>query len=111
MLWGEVPMSLPTAQHAGSPPRPNNATSESRPPRGHNGDWCDEWLDALLQSSGHSSQHPTPPTDPVCLAPQVDSSAISSPEPYPLDFVMTTVDDAVSRINGEYFFRRDTSEI
>jgi len=29
----------------------------------------------------------------------------------PLDFVTTTVDDAVQRINGEYFFRRDTSEI
>ena len=42
---------------------------------------------------------------------QIDSSAISSPEPDPLDFVMTTVDDAVNRINNEYFFRRDTSEI
>jgi Family of unknown function (DUF5906)/Primase C terminal 2 (PriCT-2) len=29
----------------------------------------------------------------------------------PLDFTMTTVDDAVQRINAEYFFRRDTSEI
>ena len=29
----------------------------------------------------------------------------------PLDFIMTTADDAVERINNEYFFRRDTSEI
>src|SRR5262245_51739739 len=29
----------------------------------------------------------------------------------PLDFVTTTADDAVERINNEYFFRRDNSEI
>jgi hypothetical protein len=29
----------------------------------------------------------------------------------PLDFITTTADDAVQRINTEYFFRRDTSEI
>ena len=38
----------------------------------------------------------------------VPPSAISTD---PLDFVMTTADDAVQRINTEYFFRRDTSEI
>jgi hypothetical protein len=29
----------------------------------------------------------------------------------PLDFITTTANDAVQRINNEYFFRRDTSEI
>ena len=61
--------------------------------------------------AGTRASPPTPSTDPISLAPQTDSSAISSPEPDPLDFVMTTVDDAVNRINNEYFFRRDTSEI
>jgi hypothetical protein len=104
-------MSIPTTQQTGSSPRPNNATSESRPPTNSKLDWYDEWLDSLLQSSGHSYQPPKSSTDPVSLVPQIDSSAISSPELDPLNFVMTTVDDAVSRINGEYFFRRDTSEI
>jgi hypothetical protein len=55
-------------------------------------------------------QPPTPVTDPVSLVPQVASEKVDF-EPDPLDFFITTVDDAVHRINNEYFFRRDNSEI
>jgi hypothetical protein len=40
------------------------------------------------------------------VAPKIASSAAD-----PLDFVTTTPADAVNRINNEYFFRRDNSEI
>jgi hypothetical protein len=36
---------------------------------------------------------------------------ISAGDADPLDFVRTSADEAVARINNEYFFRRDTSEI
>jgi hypothetical protein len=94
MSWGEVPMIVPTTQQT---------TSESRR--------IDELLESLLAPSEHSNQPPTLATDQVSPAQQIDSSAKSSPESDPLDFVTTTVDDAVNRINNEYFFRRDTSEI
>ena len=47
----------------------------------------------------------------MLFVPPVDDPAISTWSLDPLDFVTTTVDDAVNRINNEYFFRRDTSEI
>jgi Family of unknown function (DUF5906)/Bifunctional DNA primase/polymerase, N-terminal len=43
------------------------------------------------------------------LAPRKDNSCTVKADP--LDFVETTLEDAVDRINNEYFFRRDTSEI
>jgi hypothetical protein len=46
------------------------------------------------------------------LAPQCSASELLCTRGAdPLDFVETTLDDAVDRINNEYFFRRDTSEI
>jgi hypothetical protein len=54
-----------------------------------------------------------PHVDAVSLARRLDvvDEAESLDGVDPLDFVTTTVDDAVQRINGEYFYRRDTSEI
>ena len=47
---------------------------------------------------------------PVAKVPAV-APMIACPAADPLDFVTTTPADAVNRINNEYFFRRDNSEI
>jgi Family of unknown function (DUF5906) len=73
-----------------------------------------EELDALpgsmIAPRAPLGQPPTPMTDPVSLVPQVASEKVDF-EPDPLDFVFLPEDDAVNRINNEYFFRRDSSEI
>ena len=47
---------------------------------------------------------------PIAVVPKV-APKIGSPAADPLDFVTVTLMDAVNRINNEYFFRRDNSEI
>lgn len=76
-------------------------------------DWTDELFDSLAAPNELRDEHGTTGVDPVSLAPQCGDQKIvdCTYKADPLDFVMTTVDDAVNRINNEYFFRRDNSEI
>jgi hypothetical protein len=104
-------MTSPDMEHRPDSLLEKDGAAGSIVPTSAKQDWYDAWVESILQPSEHSSQHSIFSTDPVLLAPPMDDPEISSPEPDPLDFVMTTADDAVNRINGEYFFRRDTSEI
>jgi hypothetical protein len=60
--------------------------------------------DEPVAQSASSTIGPAPPVPRA--ASKIASCAVD-----PLDFVTTGLDDAVNRINNEYFFRRDNSEI
>jgi Family of unknown function (DUF5906) len=72
-------------------------------------------LDALLSSllGGFSEPAAQPPSSRIGPAPPVPriTPKAASHAADPLDFVTAGLDDAVKRINNEYFFRRDSSEI
>src|SRR6478609_5367367 len=99
LSWGELPMTLPEEHRA--PLLPTSIT----------GDWYDAWLDSTVQHREHLSQDLLPRIGAVLPIPSMPNAELPAPESDPLDFVLTNVEDAVNRINKEYFFRRDTSEI
>lgn len=73
-----------------------------------------QWEDELLADLESHNERGTPQAEFVSLVPQGGSSNIvnSTCSPDPLNFVTaSSVNDAVGRLNNEYFFRRDNSEI
>ena len=67
-------------------------------------------LCALMGLSEPLTEPSTSAIGPVATVPKI-APTIASCVADPLDFVTTTLTDAVNRINNEYFFRRDNSEI
>ena len=68
-------------------------------------------LCALMGLSAPLTEPSTPAVGPVATVPGMIAPKIASCAADPLDFVTATLTDAVNRINNEYFFRRDSSEI
>jgi hypothetical protein len=64
----------------------------------------------ILGFNDSAVQPPPPSISPAPLIPKI-APTTGSYAADPLDFVTTTLTDAVNRINNEYFFRRDSSEI
>jgi hypothetical protein len=70
----------------------------------------DALLCSILGMSEPAAQPPPPRIGPAPPVPR-PASKIASYAADPLDFVTAGLDDAVKRVNNEYFFRRDNSEI
>ena len=90
--------------------RNSDRAVESEAPTDHVKEWCDELITLVATNS---NDRDTLGVEPASLVPEgTDSVSLNRTcKTDPLDFVTTTEDDAVERINNEYFFRRDNSEI
>jgi len=84
---------------------------ESKPPSDDVKEWCDDLIKSLVATNSNDLGRPG--VERISLVPHgADSKLIDDTcKPDALDFVTTTAHDAVERINNEYFFRRDNSEI
>ena len=91
--------------------RDSDRALEFERPTDHIKGWCDEPIKSL--DAANSDDCGMSGVEPPLLVPNgSDSGSFNRTcKTDPLDFVTTTADDAVERINNEYFFRRDNSEI
>jgi Family of unknown function (DUF5906) len=86
------------------------ADDELAPPLADAAKALEAQLCELLGLNDPAAQPPPASIGPAQLISKV-AHTLGSRVTDPLDFVTTTLMDAVSRINNEYFFRRDNSEI
>jgi hypothetical protein len=104
-------MSPPIFEQLSAFPTDNDETATHSPPLADAGKELDDLLSSLLgPSSELTAQPPSLRIGPAPPVPRIASKTASYPAD-PLDFVTAGLDDAVKRINNEYFFRRDSSEI
>ena len=97
---------------AGSPAHSKTVSIEPVSPQDDLKDLWDSLLGPPDAANDHTDENRSPTIDPVSPTPLAESTtAYAASMADPLDFVMASVEEAVDRINHEYFFRRDSSEI
>jgi hypothetical protein len=115
-VWGndDPPTRQTSTGFDNTPARRSNMVTELSAPANDVNEWIDEALNSIAAPNEPPDEQAMARVDPVSLVPQGDNSKIidGACGADPLDFVIaSSVDDAVDRINNEYFFRRDNSEI